>query len=149
MLGAGQAHGLHIGEEHPVEKEAVVPVDDEPDAVAQRECRPEVVGAGQLHQSEHHGKSDEQCKALFEQHGLGEELRRHTLMCLEIFLLYVFLIVVNPPHGVLHERNQNHGRERGGHDEGFDDDDGTVHIFKGQGSRVKGRGPRVERIGNR
>ena len=129
MLGAGQAHGLHIGEEHPVEEKAVVPVDDEPDAVAQCERRPEVVGAGQLHQPEHHGEGDEQRKALLEQHGLGEELRRHALVCLEVLLLDVLRVVVNPPHGVLHERNQNHGRERSGHDDGFDDDDGPVHIL--------------------
>jgi hypothetical protein len=33
-------------------------------------------------------------------------------MCFEIFLLNVLGVVRNPPDGVLHKRNQNHGRER-------------------------------------
>ena len=72
VLGARKAHRFHVGEEHPVEEEAVVPVDDKPNAVTQRERCPEVVGTGQLHQSEHHGEGDEQRQSFLDQHGLGE-----------------------------------------------------------------------------
>jgi len=127
VLGARKAHRFHVGEEHPVEEEAVVPVDDKPNAVTQRERCPEVVGTGQLHQSEHHGEGDEHRTALLEQHGLGEELRRHALVGLEVLLLDVLRIIVNPPYGILHEWNQDHDCKNGGHDESFNDDDGPVH----------------------
>lgn len=132
VLGAGESHGLQVGEKHPVEEEAVVPVDDEPNAVAQREGRPEVVGTGQLHQSEHHGEGDEQRAALLEQHGLGEELRRHALVRLEVLLLNVLRVVVNPPHGILHEWYQDHDCKYGGHDESFNDNDGPAQSFSEQ-----------------
>ena len=51
VFGARQPHAFQIGEKHPIEKEAVVPIDDEPDTVAQRKRRPEVVGAREPHQA--------------------------------------------------------------------------------------------------
>ena len=34
---------------------------------------------------------------------------------------------MDPPDGILDEGDENHGRKRGGHDEGFDDNDGPIH----------------------
>ena len=38
VLGAGQSHGLHVGEEYPVEEDAVVPVNKQPYPVTHTQC---------------------------------------------------------------------------------------------------------------
>ena len=47
VLCTRQTDGFHIGEQHPVQYEAVVPIDIQPHAVADAQCRPKIIRARQ------------------------------------------------------------------------------------------------------
>ncbi len=47
VLRTGKPDGLHVGEEDPVQEEAVVPVDEKPHPVTDRESLPETFDSGQ------------------------------------------------------------------------------------------------------
>ena len=47
VLRAGKADGLHVGEEDPVQEETVVPVDEKPHPVTDRERLPETLDSRQ------------------------------------------------------------------------------------------------------
>ena len=99
MLRAREPDRLHVCKEHPVEEETVVPVDEEPDAVAECQGRPEVIGSCKFHQTKHQQECENQGKAFLYEYRFRKELRRYSLMGLEILLLNILWIVVNPPDG--------------------------------------------------
>ena len=47
MLRSGKPDGLHVGEEHPVQEETVVPVDEKPHPVTDRESLPKTFDSRQ------------------------------------------------------------------------------------------------------
>ena len=49
------------------------------------------------------------------------------MMSIPVFLLDILGVVMDPPNRILDEGDEHHGRERSGHDEGFDDNDGPIH----------------------
>ena len=127
MLRAGKADGLHIGEEHPVQEEAVVPVNEKPHPVTDSECLPETLDSGQPQQAEQQGKGKQKGKSLLNKHRRRKELCGYTLVRLEVFLLNVLGLVLDPPDWILDEGDENHGRKGDGHGEGFNDNNSPIH----------------------
>ena len=70
VLRAWEPDRLHVCKEHPVEKETVVPVDEEPDAIAERQGRLEVIGSCNFHQTEHQQECKNQGKAFLDEYRL-------------------------------------------------------------------------------
>ena len=94
VFRAWEPDRLHVCKKYPIEEETVVPVDEKPDAVAECQGRPEVIGSCEFHQAKHQQKCKKKGKAFLNKYRFREELRRHTLVGLEILLLNIPWIVV-------------------------------------------------------
>ena len=70
VFRAWEPDRLHVCKEHPVEEETVVPVDEESDAIAECQSRPEIIGSSQFHQAEHQQKCQKQGKAFLDEYCL-------------------------------------------------------------------------------
>ena len=46
VLGAGQTNGFHVGKQHPVKEETIVPVDKQPYPITYTQRRPEIIRTG-------------------------------------------------------------------------------------------------------